>query len=232
MSRKTKKIKEIENIVKQNQSYTVEEAIDVLKKCPKAKFDESIELSMKMGVDPKKSDQQVRGTVALPHGTGKTMIVVVFAKGDKIKEALDAGADFAGADELLDKVKKGWTQFDAVISTPDMMREVGKLGKILGPRGLMPTPKAGTVTPDVKKAVTEVKGGKIEFKVDKSSVINNSVGKVSFDKNKLIENVLFYFQAIMRAKPQSAKGVYLKSLFMSSTMGPGLKIDIQSISTS
>lgn len=232
MSRKTKRTKEIEKVVEANKTYTIKEAVDVLKKCPKPKFDESIDLSMKMGVDPKKSDQQVRGTVSLPHGTGKTIVVVVFAKGDKAKEALEAGADFAGADELVEKVKGGWTDFSAVIATPEMMRDVGKLGKVLGPRGLMPTPKAGTVTADVAKAVKEVKGGKIEFKVDKSSGINNSVGKVSFDNSKLIENINSYLQAIMRAKPQSSKGIYLKSLFMSSTMGPGLRVDLNSISTS
>lgn len=158
------------------------------------------------------------------------MTVVVFAKGDKIKEALDAGADFAGAEELFEKVKSGWTDFDAVISTPDMMREVGKLGKVLGPRGLMPTPKAGTVTADVAKAVIEVKAGKIEFKMDKNGVLNNLVGKLSFDKAKLKENIIVFLSAVARAKPPSAKGQFLKSLVVSSTMGPGLKLDLQSLS--
>lgn len=180
---------------------------------------------MKLGVDPRRSDQGVRGTVSLPNGTGKSLKILVFAKGDKIKEALDAGADFAGHDELFEKVNGGWTDFDAVIATPEMMREVGKLGKVLGPRGLMPTPKAGTVTTDIAKAVRELKGGKIEFKLDRHGVINNAVGKISFDPDKLLENLLTYFQAVLKAKPPTAKGHYIKSLVLSSTMGPGLKLD-------
>lgn len=209
--------------------FSIEEAIDVLKKLPPVKFDQSVEVSLKLGVDPRKSDQNVRGTVALPNGTGKTMKILVFARGPKVQEALDAGADFAGADELLDKVAGGWTDFDAVVATPDMMRDVGKLGKVLGPRGLMPTPKAGTVTTDIAKAVTELKGGRIEFKVDRQSVVNCIVGKLSFSAEKLAENVKTLIQAIQRSKPAAAKGHYMQSMVLSSTMGPGLKIELRNI---
>lgn len=232
MSRLTKKFKEIKKLLEKNKQYTLDEAISFLQKCPKAKFDESIDMAIKLGVDPKKSDQQVRGTVSLPHGTGKKILLVVFAKGEKAKEALEAGADHAGSTELIEKVKGGWTDFSAVIATPDMMREVGKLGKVLGPRGLMPTPKAGTVTTDVAKAVKEVKAGKIEFKVDKGAVLNNSIGKISFDSKKILENAETYLQAILRGKPATSKGTYMKSVVMSSTMGPGLVIDVQSLSAS
>ena len=210
-------------------SYTLQEAIEILKKCPPTKFDQSLELSLKTGVEVQKSDQQVRGTVTLPNGTGKKVILVVFARGEKIKEALDAGADFAGNEDLLEKIKSGWMDFTAIISTPDMMREVGKLGKVLGPRGLMPTPKAGTVTADVAKAVQEVKSGKVEFKTDKHGVINSPVGKLSFSKEKLLENMTALLSVVARSRPATAKGVFLLSLSMSSTMGPGLKIDLRSI---
>lgn len=229
MGRKSKRIREIEKLVDVTKVYTIEQAIDTLKKCPPVKFDQTVDISIKMGVDPKKSDQQVRGTVSLPNGTGKTLRVLVFAKGDKAKEALSAGADFVGGDDLIEKVKNGWTDFDAVVSTPDMMREVGKLGKVLGPRGLMPTPKAGTVTTDVASAVKEIKGGKIEFKLDKSSVFNNGVGKLSFATGALVENIRTLLGAILRAKPASAKGQYFESCTVSSTMGPGLKIDLREI---
>ncbi len=222
-------MKQIDQMIDRNKLYSLEEAIQILKKCPQPKFNQSLNLSLKVGVDVKKSDQQVRGTVSLPHGTGQDIKVVVIAKGDKVKEALDAGAEFAGADELLEKIKGGWTDFSALISTPDMMREVGKLGKVLGPRGLMPTPKAGTVTNDIGKAVKEVKAGKIEFKVDKTGNINNAVGKISFQETALVENLMSLLQAIVRARPASAKGVFLRSLYVSSTMGPGLKIDAQSL---
>jgi large subunit ribosomal protein L1 len=210
-------------------SYTLEEALAVLQDCPKVKFDESVEVSLKVGIDPKKSDQQVRGTVALPKGTGKTIRVIVIAKGEKVQDAKAAGADEVGAEDLVERIKNGWTDFDALITTPDMMREVGKLGKVLGPRGLMPTPKAGTVTTDVAKAVEELKAGKVEFKVDKSAVINNMVGKVSFNKAALLENINAFLGAVHRAKPSTAKGQYLKSMFLSSTMGPGLRIDMSTI---
>jgi large subunit ribosomal protein L1 len=229
MGRKSKRIREIASKVDVTKVYSLEEAIETLKKCPPVKFDQTIDISIKLGVDTRKSDQQVRGTVSLPNGTGKTCKVLVFAKGDKAKEALAAGADFAGDDELIEKVKEGWTDFDAVIATPDMMRDVGKLGKMLGPRGLMPTPKGGTVSTDVSTAVREIKGGKIEFKLDKQSVMNTGVGKLSFQTQALVENITSLLFAIVRAKPASAKGQYIESFTLSSTMGPGLKIDFREI---
>ncbi len=216
-------------MVDREKLYTLDEAIELLKKCPPVKFDQSIELALKTGVDLKKSDQQVRGTVPLPHGTGKNVVVLVFARGEKVKEALAAGADFAGADELFEKVNGGWTDFSAVVATPDMMRDVGKLGKVLGPRGLMPTPKAGTVTNDIVKAIKELKAGKVEFKNDKSGVINNMVGKLSFEKQQLLENIQALVGAVARAKPSTAKGQFIQSLALASTMGPGLRIDLSSI---
>lgn len=229
MAKKSKRFQEIAKLFDPEKIYSIEEAIAILKKCPPVKFDQSVEVSLTTGVDARKSDQQVRGTVSLPNGTGKSIRLIVFARGDKMKEALDAGADYAGTDELLEKVKNGWTDFDAVVATPDMMREVGKLGKVLGPRGLMPTPKAGNVTNDVAKAVAEIKGGKIEFKVDKSGSINNMVGKLSFETGKLVENITVYLTNVLRAKPASAKGQFLKSLAISSTMGPGLKVDLSKL---
>lgn len=229
MTKRSKRMKEVDQLVDRNRSYKLEEAVEILKKCPAPKFDQSVNMALKIGIDPKKSDQQVRGTVSLPHGTGQKVTLVVIAKGDKAKEALEAGADYAGADELLEKIKGGWTDFSALIATPDMMRELGKLGKILGPRGLMPTPKAGTVTADVAKAVREVKAGKIEFKVDKTGNVNNAVGKISFNTDSLIDNLNVLLNAISRSKPASAKGAFLRSMFLSTTMGPGLKIDLQSI---
>ncbi len=227
MGRPSKRIREIAKSLDVQKTYNVKEAIDILKKCPTVKFNQTVEVSLKLSVDPRRSDQGVRGTVSLPNGTGKTMKILVFAKGDKVKEALAAGADYAGHDELFEKVNGGWTDFDAVVATPDMMRDVGKLGKVLGPRGLMPTPKAGTVTTDIAKAVQELKAGKIEFKVDRHGVINNGVGKLSFETEKLMDNIQTLLTAIQRAKPASAKGQYMKSLVISSTMGPGLKIDLR-----
>lgn len=231
MAKRSKRMQEIDKLVDPNKVYKLEEAVEILKKAPAVKFDQSVNLALKVGVDPKKSDQQVRGTVSLPHGTGQKIVLVVIAKGEKVAEATAAGADYAGADELLEKIKGGWTDFSAVIATPDMMRELGKLAKVLGPRGLMPTPKAGTVTADVAKAVKEVKAGKIEFKVDKTGNINNAVGKVSFNANSLVENLKALIGAINKAKPSTAKGVYLRSMYISSTMGPGLKIDLSSAVT-
>jgi large subunit ribosomal protein L1 len=230
MTHQSKRFREIAKQVNSEKSYSVAEAIEVLKKCPPVKFDQSVEVALKTGVDSSKSDQQVRGTVSLPNGTGKKIVLVVFARGEKIKEALDAGADFAGNEELLEKVKNGWMDFNAVISTPDMMREVGKLGKVLGPRGLMPTPKGGTVTTDVAKAVSEVKAGKIEFKTDKSAVINNMIGKLSFNSDSLKQNISVYLSAIAKSRPATAKGQFIRSISLSSTMGPGLKIDLSSVS--
>jgi len=227
MGRSSKRIREIAKSLDGLKAYSLKEAIDILKKCPPVKFDQTVEVSLKLGVDPRRSDQSVRGTVSLPNGTGKTIRILVFARGDKVKEALDAGADYAGHDELFEKVNGGWTDFDAVIATPDMMRDVGKLGKVLGPRGLMPTPKTGTVTTDIAKAIQELKGGKIEFKLDRHGVINNGVGKISFNNSQLVENIRTLLTAIQKAKPASAKGHYMKSLAISSTMGPGLKIDLR-----
>lgn len=230
MAKETKRHKEITKIIEEEKKvYSLQEAIETLKKCPSVKFDQSVEISLKMGVDTKKSDQQVRGTVFLPKGTGKKIKVLVFCKGDKVQEALNAGADFAGNEDILQKVNSGWTDFDAVVSTPDMMREVGKLGKILGPRGLMPSPKAGTVTNDVANAVTKLKAGQVEFKADKSAGIHNLVGKLSFKAEDLLENIKALLSAIVKAKPASAKGAYIQSFYLSSTMGPGLKVDEHSI---
>jgi len=225
MSRLTKRRREMVKKVEKSRFYTFQEAIDILKEAPPAKFDQTLELSFKLGIDPRKSDQMVRGTVSLPSGTGKNVRVLVIAKGDKVTDALDAGADFAGAEDLLEKIKSGWTDFDALVTTPDMMREVGKLGKILGPRGLMPTPKAGTVTGDIKKAVQEIKSGKIEFKSDRYGIINCGVGKLSFQNEGLLSNIRALVVQIARLKPQTAKGVFFQSLFLSSTMGPGIPID-------
>lgn len=229
MAHRSKRMKEIDQLVDISKAYKLEEAVALLKKCPATKFDQSMNVALKIGVDPKKSDQQVRGTVSLPHGTGQKVVLVVIAKGDKAKEATEAGADHVGADDLLEKIKGGWTDFSALIATPDMMRELGKLGKVLGPRGLMPTPKAGTVTTDVAKAVREAKGGKIEFKVDKTGNVNSAVGKMSFSATNLVENLNSLLNAISKSKPASSKGVFLRSLYVSTTMGPGLKIDLQSI---
>lgn len=229
MVKRSKRMKEIDKMVDPDKIYSLDEAIRLPKECPPTKFDQSLNIALKLGVDVKKSDQQVRGTVFLPHGTGRMTKVLVIARGDKVKEALDAGADYAGSDEYLDKIKSGWTDFSVLVATPDMMREIGKLGKVLGPRNLMPTPKAGTVTPDVAKAVKEAKAGKIEFKVDKTGNINAAVGKLSFEPSQLSENVTALLQAIVRAKPATAKGVFLRSMYVSSTMGPGLRVDLQSL---
>ncbi len=229
MPKKSKRLQTIDKLVGEQKQHSVSDAIQLLKECSKVKFDESVDISFRTGVDTKKSDQQVRGTVSLPHGTGKEVRVVVFAKGEKVQEALDAGADHAGSEELLEKVKSGWTEFDAVVATPEMMREVGKLGKVLGPRGLMPTPKAGTVTNDVANAVKEVKAGKIEFKADKSGVINNMVGKLSHDVAHLEENIAALAKAVQKAKPATAKGVYVHSVVLTTTMGPGLKLDVNAV---
>ncbi len=230
MARETKRFREIAKLFDPVRKYSIKDAIEILKKCPPLRFDQSVEISLQTGIDTRKSDQQVRGTVSLPNGTGKKMAVLVLARGEKLKEALDAGADYAGADELVEKVKNGWLEFDAIVATPDMMREVGKLGKVLGPRGLMPTPKAGTVTMDVAKAVRELKGGKIEFKVDKTGAIHCMVGKLSFSTESLEQNVEALLSAVNRNKPSGAKGRYLVSLSLSSTMGPGLSVDLAGMS--
>ncbi len=205
--------------------YEVAEALDLTVKTGKAKFDETVELHVKLGVDSRHADQQVRGAVVLPNGTGKNLRVLVFCKDDKVQTALDAGADFAGSDELVAKISGGWLDFDVVIATPDMMGVVGRLGKVLGPRGLMPNPKAGTVTPDVAKAVTEAKAGKIEYRLDKTNIIHCPIGKVSFGAEKLQENFDALMNAIVRAKPAAMKGQYVRSVTVASTMGPGVKIN-------
>lgn len=205
--------------------YEVEEGVKLLLETSYAKFDEGVDLAIRLGVDPKKSDQMVRGTAVLPHGTGKKVRVLVFAKGQKEKEALDAGADYAGADELIEKISKGWLDFDKAIATPDIMGSVSKLGKILGPRGLMPNPKVGTVTFDLERAIKEIKAGKVEFKVEKAGVIHVPVGKVSFGFDRLLENVKTILDVILRAKPPTSKGVYFRSIALSTTMGPGIKVD-------
>ena len=205
--------------------YSLEEAVELLTTFNLPKFDESVELAINLGVDPKHADQIVRGMVALPNGIGKDVKILVFAKDNLAEDAEKAGADFVGADDMVEKVKGGWTDIDVVIAAPDMMAEVGKLGKILGPRGLMPNPKTGTVTTDIAKAVTEMKAGKIEFRVEKNGIIHNSIGKVSFPKENLIENARVFIDAILKAKPQAAKGTYVKKITITSTMGPGIKLD-------
>ena len=209
--------------------YSLEEAVPILKQMEKAKFDETVLLSANLGVDPRHADQQVRGTVVLPHGTGKKVRVLVISRGEKEKEAADAGADFVGADEFIPKLREGWVDVDVIISTPDLMGEVGKLGKVLGPKGLMPNPKSGTVTFDVAKAVKDVKAGKIEYRVDKGSNIHVPVGKMSFDAEKLLENIKVLVSELLRVKPSSAKGRYLKSLTLSPTMGPSIMLDTQQV---
>jgi large subunit ribosomal protein L1 len=206
--------------------YSIEEAVSLLQKVKFAKFDETVDLTLRLGVDPKHADQMVRGTVVLPHGLGKSKKVLVIASGDKVREAEAAGADFVGGDDMVEKIQKeNWTDFDAVISTPDMMKSVGRLGKVLGPRGLMPNPKTGTVTFDVSKAVQEVKAGKVEFRTDKTALVHVPVGKISFEPKKLVENTTTVVTAVVKAKPSVAKGKYIKGCTLSSTMGPGVSID-------
>src|SRR5437667_3984517 len=205
--------------------YSLDEAVKTLKEVAFAKFDETVELTIWLGVDPRKADQLVRGILVLPHGIGKSKKILVIAQGDKIKEAEEAGADLVGGQDMVDKIKGGWLEFDAVIATPDMMRLVGGLGKVLGPRGLMPNPKTGTVTFDVKTAVRETKAGKVEYRVDKTGVIHSAVGKVSFDENKIVENTRALIDAVAKAKPSTAKGKYMKKVNIAATMSPGLLLD-------
>ncbi len=211
--------------------YTVEEAVGLVKAASYVKFNESVDIAVRLGVNPKHADQMVRGAIMLPNGTGKSVRVLVFAKGDKEKEALEAGADFAGSDELVQKVQEGFMDFDRVIATPDMMGAVGKLGRILGPRGLMPNPKVGSVTPNVADAVREAKAGKVEYRVDKAGVVHCRVGQVSFDAEKLAQNTHTLIQELIAKKPSTAKGIYLKSITVSSTMGPGIRVDTSSVTT-
>ena len=209
----------------QGRTYSIEEAIPLIQKVKYAKFDETVEIAMRLGVDPKHADQMVRGTVVLPHGLGKSKRVLAIAGADKQKEASDAGADHVGGDEVVEKILGGWVDFDAVVATPDMMRAVGRLGKVLGPRGLMPNPKTGTVTPNVAQAIKEIKAGKVEFRVDKTGIIHAPVGKTSFSSDKLIDNTHALVDSVVRAKPPAAKGKYLRTVTVSSTMGPGVVID-------
>lgn len=227
---KSKRNKEILKSVDISKDYTIPEAVDKLKNASKVKFVESLDVAIRLGVDPRHADQMVRGTVSLPHGTGKQVRVLVIAKGAKIQDALDAGADHAGFEDYLEKLKSGWADIDVVIATPDSMGDLGKLGKVLGPKGLMPNPKSGTVTMDVAQAVKEVKAGKIEFRVDKTGIIHTSVGKLNFENEKLVENTKAFLNTIVKLRPASAKGQYVKSLYLSSSMGPGLKISKDEVS--
>ncbi|MFZ3122048.1 MAG: 50S ribosomal protein L1 [Thermodesulfovibrionales bacterium] len=221
-----KKIKEAREKVERGKEYSIEDAIGLIKKASFTKFNETVDMAVNLGIDAKKTDQMVRSAVVLPHGTGKKVRVVVFAKGEKEKEARDAGADYVGAEDLIEKIQQGWFDFDKVVATPDIMGLVGKLGKLLGPRGLMPNPKLGTVTFDLAKAVKEIKAGKVEYKTEKAGLIHVPIGKVSFDDQKLIENAMAVIDAIIKAKPPTSKGKYLKKVAVSSTMGPGVQIDV------
>ena len=225
-----KKYQEVAKLVDRAKAYELSEAIELVKKAAPAKFDETVEVAVRLGVDPKKADQQVRGVVVLPHGTGKTQRVLVFAKGEKAKEAEAAGADFVGDADYINKIQQGWFEFDVFVATPDMMAEVGKLGRVLGRKGLMPNPKTGTVTFDVDQSVNEIKAGKIEYRVDKAGQIHVPIGKVSFDAEKLEENLSTFIETLLKAKPAAAKGTYMKNVAISSTMGPGVKVNPSSFS--
>ena len=226
MPRKVGKNTEKARKLMEARPYKLAEAAEILKKAHFAKFDETVELVVNLGVDPKHSDQMVRGTVVLPHGLGKSKRVLVIAGGEKVREAQEAGADFVGGEDMVQKIQEGWTDFDAVIATPDMMKSAGRLGKVLGPRGLMPNPKTGTVTFEVAKAVQEIKAGKVEFRVEKAGIVHSPIGKISFDAQKLAENAQALLAAIQKAKPAAAKGKYVKKITLTSTMGPGIQIDL------
>lgn len=228
MAKKGKKYQEAASKVDRTQYHSVEEAIKLAKETSVANFDASVEVAFRLGIDTRKNDQQIRGAVVLPHGTGKSQRVLVFAKGDKITEAEEAGADYVGEADYVQKIQQGWFDFDVVVATPDMMGEVGKLGRVLGPKGLMPNPKTGTVTMDVKKAVEEIKAGKVEYRAEKAGIVHASIGKVSFDEEKLVDNFRTLQDVLAKAKPASAKGTYFKSVAVTTTMGPGVKVDTSS----
>jgi large subunit ribosomal protein L1 len=228
MAKKGKKYEEAIKLVDRTTAYAVNEAVELVKKTSTVKFDATVEVAFRLGVDPKKADQQIRGAVVLPHGTGKVQRVLVFAKGEKVKEAEAAGADFVGDADYINKIQQGWFDFDVIVATPDMMAEVGKLGRVLGPKGLMPNPKTGTVTFDVTKAVNEIKAGKVEYRVDKAGNIHVPIGKVSFENEKLVENFTTIFETMVKVKPAAAKGTYMKNVAITSTMGPGIKVDTAS----
>lgn len=229
MGSQGKKYLEKEKLVEKKKLYEVKEAIELLKQTSYAKFDESVEIAIRLGVNPKHADQQIRSTVILPHGTGKTVRIAVFAKGEKIREATDAGADIIGGDDLIEQVKKGMLDFDVAMATPDMMRNVGQVGKILGPRGLMPNPKAGTVTFDIAKTIKEIRKGKIEFRCDQYGIVHAAIGKVSFSNEMLYDNLKDFILSILKAKPAAVKGQYIKSITLSTTMGPGIKVDLKEV---
>lgn len=229
MAKHGKKYLESAKLIDHDKSYGPAEAVNLVKQTAKARFDETVEVSVRLGVDPRHAEQQVRGTVVLPHGTGKVSRVAVFAKGEKAKEAEQAGADFVGAEDLVAKIEKGWTDFDVAVATPDMMGAVGKLGKILGPKGLMPNPKTGTVTFDLAKALNEIKAGKVEYRLDKAAILHVPVGKASFEADKLLKNFETLMGAVIKAKPAAAKGTYLKKVALSTTMGPGVKVNTAEI---
>ncbi|WHY67228.1 MULTISPECIES: 50S ribosomal protein L1 [Bacillaceae] len=229
MAKKGKKYLEASKLVDRLKAYPIVEAIDLAKQTNFAKFDATLEVAFRLGVDPKKADQQIRGAVVLPNGTGKTQRVLVFAKGEKVKEAEAAGADYVGDAEYINKIQQGWFEFDVIVATPDMMGEVGKLGRVLGPKGLMPNPKTGTVTFDVTRAINEIKAGKVEYRVDKSGNIHVPIGKASFENEKLVENFNTVFETMLKVKPSAAKGTYMKNVTVASTMGPGVKVDPSSV---
>lgn len=229
MAKRGKKYIEAAKLVDRQTAYSVNEAIELVKKTNTAKFDATVEVAFRLGVDPRKNDQQIRGAVVLPHGTGKTQKVLVFAKGEKAKEAEAAGADYVGDADMIQKISQGWFDFDVIVATPDMMGEVGKLGRVLGPKGLMPNPKTGTVTFDVTKAVNEIKAGKVEYRLDKSGNIHVPIGKISFEDNKLVENFGTIFETLQKAKPAAAKGTFMKNVAVTSTMGPGVKVDTSTV---
>ena len=230
MAKKGKKLQDAAKLIDRSALYSVEEAVALAQKTSTVNFDATVEVAFKLGIDTRKNDQQIRGAVVLPHGTGKTQRVLVFAKGEKAKEAEAAGADYVGDSDMVNKIQQGWFDFDVIVATPDMMGEVGKLGRVLGPKGLMPNPKTGTVTFDVTKAIEEIKAGKVEYRAEKSGIIHAPIGKVSFDTEKLVENFLTVFEVIQKAKPAAAKGTYMKSVNITTTMGPAVKVDAANVS--